>query len=66
MPETGLVTLQSAHDFHGTVGRLAARLDAKGVTVFARVDHAAGAASVGMVLRPTIFSCSAIRPRARR
>jgi uncharacterized protein (DUF302 family) len=53
MPETGLVTLQSAHDFDATVRRLAARLDAKGVTVFARVDHAAGAASVGMVLRPT-------------
>lgn len=53
MPDTGLVTRQSVHDFDGTVRRLAARLDAKGVTVFARVDHAAGAASVGMMLRPT-------------
>ncbi|HVE21424.1 MAG TPA: DUF302 domain-containing protein [Acidocella sp.] len=53
MPDTGLVTLQSAHDFDATVRCLAARLDAKGVTVFARVDHAAGAVSVGMVLRPT-------------
>jgi uncharacterized protein (DUF302 family) len=32
---------------------LEAALRAKGVTVFARVDHAAGAASVEMQLRPT-------------
>jgi uncharacterized protein (DUF302 family) len=28
-------------------------LEAKSITVFARIDHAAGAASVGMTLRPT-------------
>jgi uncharacterized protein (DUF302 family) len=28
-------------------------LKTKGVTVFARVDHAAGAAGIGLVLRPT-------------
>ncbi|MBV8402487.1 MAG: DUF302 domain-containing protein [Acetobacteraceae bacterium] len=33
--------------------RLAAEVTAKGITIFARVDHAAGAASVGMPLRPT-------------
>jgi uncharacterized protein (DUF302 family) len=33
--------------------RLEAAVKAKGLTVFARVDHAAGAAEVGLSLRPT-------------
>ena len=49
----GLITLRSAHDFSTTLGRLLKALEAKGVTVFARIDHAAGAASVGLPLRPT-------------
>lgn len=53
MPDTGLVTLQSAHGFDVTLGRLSASLEAQGITLFARVDHAAGAASVGLSLRPT-------------
>jgi uncharacterized protein (DUF302 family) len=53
MPDTGLVTLRSAHDFDVTLERLSASLDAKGITIFARIDHAAGAASVGLSLRPT-------------
>jgi uncharacterized protein (DUF302 family) len=55
MPETanGLITLQSAHDFPTTLDRLLTALQTKGVTIFARVDHAAGAASVNMPLRPT-------------
>jgi uncharacterized protein (DUF302 family) len=53
MPDTGLVTLPSAHDFATTLERLLTALEAKGVTVFARIDHAAGAASVGLALRPT-------------
>jgi uncharacterized protein (DUF302 family) len=53
MPDTGLITLQSAHDFDVTLGRLSATLETKGITIFARVDHAAGAASVGLFLRPT-------------
>ena len=32
--------------------RLEAEVRAKGMTVFARVDHAAGAAGVGLPLRP--------------
>jgi len=36
-----------------TLDRLEADLRAKGITVFARIDHAAGAASVAMALRPT-------------
>ena len=53
MPANGLVTLASVHDFATTLDRLTAALAAKGVTLFARIDHAAGAASVGLPLRPT-------------
>jgi uncharacterized protein (DUF302 family) len=53
MPDNGLITLPSAHDVETTLHRLTAALDAKGVTIFACIDHAAGAASAGLVLRPT-------------
>jgi uncharacterized protein (DUF302 family) len=53
MSDDGLVTLASQHSVKDTLDRLEADLKAKGVTVFARIDHAAGAASVGMPLRPT-------------
>ncbi len=36
-----------------TIDRLAAALEAKGVRIFARVDHGAGAKSVDMDLRPS-------------
>ena len=52
MPENGLVTLQSAYDFATTLDRLTAALEGKGATIFARIDHAAGAASVALALRP--------------
>jgi uncharacterized protein (DUF302 family) len=51
--DNGLVTLPSAHDVATTVDRLAAALDARRVTIFARIDHAAGAADAGLPLRPT-------------
>ena len=53
MAEDGLVTVASQHSVKDTLDRLEADLKAKGVTVFARVDHAAGAATVAMPLRPT-------------
>ena len=53
MSDNGLVTRQSPHDVPTTLARLTAALDAKGVTIFARIDHAAGARSVGLPLRPT-------------
>lgn len=49
----GLTTLQSSFGAKETMDRLAAAVTAKGLTVFARIDHAAGAATVGMQLRPT-------------
>lgn len=53
MAENGLITLPSGHDVGTTLDRLTAALDAKGITIFARIDHAAGAESVGQSLRPT-------------
>ena len=55
MADNGLVTLSSAHDAAITLARLTAALDAKGVTIFAHIDHAAGASSVGQQLRPTML-----------
>jgi len=49
----GLISLPSARPVAELLDRLEAALAAKGITVFARIDHAAGAASVGMPLRPT-------------
>ena len=53
MSENGLITLPSARGAKATADRLAAEIAAKGMTVFARIDHAAGAKEVGMALRPT-------------
>ena len=53
METRGLVTIASAFSVRETIDRLAAVVTSKGLNVFARVDHAAGAASVGMPLRPT-------------
>ena len=49
----GLTTIPSAHSVKETIDRLAADVTAKGLTVFARVDHAKGAQDVGLELRPT-------------
>jgi uncharacterized protein (DUF302 family) len=54
MSDNGLITIASSHPFSDTVSRLEAALAAKGLAVFARVDHAAGAQTVGMALRPTV------------
>jgi uncharacterized protein (DUF302 family) len=53
MAADGLVTIQSSLGPAETMDRLAAGVRAKGLTVFARVDHAAGAKEVGLPLRPT-------------
>jgi uncharacterized protein (DUF302 family) len=53
MSEDGLVTIASKYSVKETLDRLEANLKAKDITVFARIDHAAGAASVAMPLRPT-------------
>jgi uncharacterized protein (DUF302 family) len=49
----GLTTIASSLGPKETMDRLEAEIRAKGMTVFARVDHAAGAAEAGLELRPT-------------
>jgi uncharacterized protein (DUF302 family) len=49
----GLVTLKSAFPVKETVDRLVHGVEAKGLTVFCRIDHAANAVSAGLKLRPT-------------
>jgi uncharacterized protein (DUF302 family) len=53
MAADGLTTLPSSHGPKDTMNRLEAEVKAKGMTVFARIDHAAEAAAVGLSLRPT-------------
>ena len=53
MAADGLITIRSSHGPKETMTRLEAAVKAKGLTVFAHVDHAAGAAEVGLSLRPT-------------
>lgn len=49
----GLIWVKSANDVSTTANKLVAVLENKGMTVFARVDHAAGAKKVDMTLEPT-------------
>ncbi|HEY3150857.1 MAG TPA: DUF302 domain-containing protein [Candidatus Binatia bacterium] len=49
----GLTSIQSSSGPKETMDRLEAEIRATGMTVFARIDHAAGAAEVGLTLRPT-------------
>jgi uncharacterized protein (DUF302 family) len=53
MAADGLITLKSNYAPAETVARLEAAVTPRGMTVFAHVDHAAGAAQVGLPLRPT-------------
>ena len=53
MASEGLTTRKSRHGPGETMNRLQAAVRAKGLTVFARVDHAAGAIEAGLSLRPT-------------
>jgi uncharacterized protein (DUF302 family) len=53
MQVDGLITMQSNFDPEVTLQKLETILHAKGLKVFAKVDHATGAADVGLPLRPT-------------
>jgi len=53
MAADGLTTIASDYGPKETMDRLEAEIKAKGITVFARIDHAAGAAQAGLSLRPT-------------
>ena len=49
----GLIAIKSPHSAAVTMNRLEDVVKQRGLTVFARVDHAAGAAKIGKTLRPT-------------
>ena len=51
--DRGIITQPSQHSVDRTVERLTVQLQAKGVTLFALVDHSGEAAKVGMKLPPT-------------
>jgi uncharacterized protein (DUF302 family) len=48
-----LTTIRSSYGPEETMNRFEAEVRAKGMTAFAHIDHAAGAAAVGLSLRPT-------------
>lgn len=49
----GVVQLKSTHSVTATINRLESTLLNKGMTIFKRVDHTAGAKNAGLQLRPT-------------
>ncbi len=51
----GLITVRSTHSVNVTIQRLETALRAKGMTIFARIDHARAATRVGQKLRPTLL-----------
>jgi len=55
MAADGLTTIASSFGPGETMSRFEAAVQDKGMTMFARIDHAAGAAEVGLTLRPTVL-----------
>ena len=51
--DQGLVVKKSSHSVTATLDKLEGIVKSKGFTVFARIDHAAGASKVGQAMRPT-------------
>jgi uncharacterized protein (DUF302 family) len=49
----GLVSVASPRSAADTMSRLEGLVKERGLTVFARIDHAAGASKIGKTLRPT-------------
>lgn len=49
----GLIVVKSPHGAKETMNRLAETVQQRGLNVFARIDHAAGAKKIGKSLRPT-------------
>ena len=53
MAVEGLVTVRSQLGPEETMNKLEAAVRARDITVFAQIDHTAGADAVGLALRPT-------------
>ena len=52
-PDNGMVHLSSPYSVPETLKRLDSILQARGLTVFARIDHSGEAEKVGMKMHPT-------------
>ena len=50
---TGVITVESSYSVSETLDRLTKIMTSKGLTIFARVDHAAGAKKVDTEMAPT-------------
>jgi len=50
--DNGIVDVASSHPVGKSLDRLEALVKAKGITVFARIDHSGEAAKVGLQMRP--------------
>ena len=55
MSNNGLITIPSVHNVKDTIDLIESDVKSKGLTIFARVDHAAGAKEVGLPLAPTLL-----------
>ncbi len=53
MAVDGLIEIKSSHSATDTMDRLVHNVKQRGLNVFARINHAAGAAKIGKILRPT-------------
>lgn len=49
----GIIRIKSPHSVKTTINKLETALNKKGMTVFTRIDHSAGAEKVGLPLRAT-------------
>jgi uncharacterized protein (DUF302 family) len=49
----GLIEVKSAHGVKETITRFESTAKERGLVIFARIDHAAGAQKIGKTLRPT-------------
>ena len=52
-PDIGIVTITAHHSVDHTVDKLEEILEAKGVKLFALIDHSGEAEKVGLQMRPT-------------
>jgi uncharacterized protein (DUF302 family) len=49
----GIIDIPAAHSVDQAIEKLRSMLEAKGITLFALVDHSGEAAKVGVTMRPT-------------
>jgi len=51
--DSGIVSKASSHSVNGTVEKLKQILQARGITLFALIDHSGESAKVGFAMKPT-------------